>query len=69
MKISSYWLINWLNALVQDFDEVAIVNICCLGKSSYNPGFGVNPNREGERSHSAAAPSGFFIYADTHKHC
>lgn len=55
MKISSSWLINWLNALVQDFDEVAIVNIFCLVKSGYNPSFGTNPNREEEKSHSAAA--------------
>lgn len=55
MKISSSWLINWLNALVQDFDEVAIVNIFCLVKSGYNHSFGTNPNREGEKSHSAAA--------------
>lgn len=48
MKISSCWLINWLNALVHGFDEVAIVNFC------YNPDFGTNPNREGEESHSAA---------------
>lgn len=54
MKISSSWPINWLNILAHHFDEVAIVNICCLAKSSHNPGFGTNPNREGEKSHSAA---------------
>lgn len=48
MKISSSWQINWLNALVHGFDEVAIVNIC------YTPSFGTNPNREGEESHLAA---------------
>lgn len=68
MKISSCWLINWLNALVQDFDEVAIVKICSLAKSSYNPGLGTNPDREGEKQSFSSSMKGEF-FKRAHKHC
>lgn len=57
---------NWLNALVQDFDEVAIVNICCLAKSSYNPGFGTDPNREEEKKSFNSSLKWVFLYMQTH---
>lgn len=52
MKIPSSWLMNWLSVLVQDFSEVAIVNVCCLAKSSYCPVFGTIPNG-GKKSFSS----------------
>lgn len=67
MKIPSSWLIKCLNALVQDFDEVAIVNICYLAKSSHNSAFGTNPNREKKvirQQYEVRVV--FFFYMQTH---